>query len=72
MLFSQSTILHIIIREAIILLAQILIQKIMLNKRKKGVMPQNEKIEQLKVSVLKSLPRVIIKLIEILFKLENN
>lgn len=72
MLFSQSTILHIIIREAIILLAQILIQKIMLNKRKKGVMPQNEKIEQLKVSVLKSLPRVIIKLIEILFKLVNN
>ena len=72
MLFSQSTILHIIIREAIILLAQILIQKIMINKRKKGVMPQNEKIEQLKVSVLKSLPRVIIKLIEILFKLVNN
>ena len=72
MLFSQSTILHIIIREAIILLAQILIQKIMLNKRKKGVMPQNEKIEQLKVSVLKSLPRVLIKLIEILFKLVNN
>ena len=71
MLFSQSTILHIIIREAIILLAQILIQKIMINKRKKGVMPQNEKIEQLKVSVLKSLPRVIIKLIEILFKLVN-
>ncbi len=71
MLFLPCTILHIIIREAIILLTQILIQKIMLNKRKKGVVPQNEKIEQLKVSVLKSLPRVIIKLIEILFELVN-